>query len=504
MSTGSKEVPPPPAAPTPHIRTGEKKIVFCYDVACPFAYVASQLIDKLAHEYHAKLEWWPVLLSGLHTLDDAPQNVEPAVKQRYLRRDLLRQAARLNVELHLPERPQNISSLSAMQTIAAVQGNERVKLTHELFKRRWVDNEDVSSEAVIAAAITKCGIDPTHVNRTKGKDALSQSTQHAHDMGAAGTPTFFVYASAPVSNRSSASADVFFAPTMLYGLDRLQFVRHALGDKAGLVERITADPALLVDHDHRPQVEVFLDLSSPYSFLAYTQLHRLQHLCDVTITLVFIGGILKSLNAKPPMDRLGRNRKKQYQTDMQDWAEFWHEKCVIPPFFPVNCMVADRCVLVEPRLLEPLMRALWQRSLNISEQPRLLQLIAEAGFDAEDVWRRSQQPAVKEQLRANGERALAMGVFGVPTFVYDGELLYGQDRIDVLMDRLSGWKAGKVDGISGGSGGVSGQNRKTGAVDDGRASRPTPMQRKGKETETVVEDDKRDKAISKTAISSKL
>ena len=504
MSTGSKEVPPTPAVSTPHIRSGERKIVFCYDIACPASYLASQLIDKLAHEYHAKLEWMPVLLSGLAILDDTPQSAEPSVKLHYIKHDLLRQAARLNLTLRPTALQHHFNSLSAMQAIAAVQGEQRVKLSHELFKRRWLDDEDTGSEAVIAAAITTSAIDPTHLNRTKGKDTLSQSTQHAHDMGAHATPTFFVYAAAPVTNRTTASNDVFYAPTMLYGLDRLHFVRHALGDETALVERITADPAVLVGH--KPHVELFVDLASPYSFLAYTQLHKLQHLCDITITPVVIGGLLKSLNVKAPLERLGKNGRKQYQTDLQDWAHFWQVECVIPPFFPVNCLLADRCVLVEPRLLEPLFRALWQRSLNISEQPRLLQLIQEAGFPADELWRQSQQTVVKERLKANGERAVAMGVFGVPTFVYDGELLFGQDRIDALMDRLSGWKAGKDDGSSSASSGQVSQKAVAGkGVDDGRAGRPTPVQRAGKETETVVEDERRAKQQrSKSSISSKL
>ena len=498
MSTASKEVPAKPALPTPHIRTGEKRIVFCYDVACPYAYVASRQVGKLASDMQAKLEWWPVLLSRLHTLDATPENAQPAVKLEYMQRDLRRQAARLDVPLRRSKQQQGSSSLAAMQAIAAAPGDERLKLTHELFKRRWVDDEDVSSEAVIAAAISACGIDPTHINRTKGQDALSSLTQKAYDMGAFGTPTFFVYSAAPSSNRSNLSPDIFNAPTMLYGLDRLPFVRHALGDDSGLVERITADPAVLAEH--KPQVELFIDLSSPFSFLAHTQLHRLQHLCDVTVTPVAISGLLKALQAGAPVGRLGKNGAKQYHTDLQDWADFWHEPCTIPPFFPFNGLLADRCILVEPRLTEPLFRAAWQRSLNISEQPRLLQLIAEAGFNADEVWRQSQQAAVKERLKANGDRALALGVFGVPTFVYEGEVLFGQDRMDVLMDRLSGWKGGREDWKSG-SAETSGKQKQAG---DGKAARPTPAQRKGTETDEAAKSGKQAQQQHKSGISSKL
>jgi 2-hydroxychromene-2-carboxylate isomerase len=39
---------------------------------------------------------------------------------------------------------------------------------------------------------------------------------------------------------------------------------------------------------------------------------------------------------------------------------------------------------------------------------------------------------VKDALRRNTEEAVTRGVFGVPTFVVDGELFWGDDAIDLL------------------------------------------------------------------------
>ena len=88
---------------------------------------------------------------------------------------------------------------------------------------------------------------------------------------------------------------------------------------------------------------------------------------------------------------------------------------------------------------------------------------------------------------------MALGVFGVPTFVYDGELMFGQDRIDVLLDRLSGWKGGKDHEQSGNSVQSSGPSGDKDAGDS-RAGRPTPPQ----------EDEKQATTSSKATISSKL
>ena len=40
------------------------------------------------------------------------------------------------------------------------------------------------------------------------------------------------------------------------------------------------------------------------------------------------------------------------------------------------------------------------------------------------------------EYQANTDEAMALGVFGAPTYVFDGELFWGQDRIDMLEWRL--------------------------------------------------------------------
>ena len=51
---------------------------------------------------------------------------------------------------------------------------------------------------------------------------------------------------------------------------------------------------------------------------------------------------------------------------------------------------------------------------------------------------------VKEQLRLQGEDAIAAGVFGVPAFVVDGRVFWGQDSLPMLRSYLEGdaWFAG--------------------------------------------------------------
>ena len=54
----------------------------------------------------------------------------------------------------------------------------------------------------------------------------------------------------------------------------------------------------------------------------------------------------------------------------------------------------------------------------------------DAGDDADAIIDAAQSPDGKARLRAQTERAAALGIFGAPTFIADGELFWGQDRID--------------------------------------------------------------------------
>ena len=48
---------------------GMKEVVFYYDVVCPFAFIASKLIEGVARRTGAKIRWKPVLLGKVCNTD---------------------------------------------------------------------------------------------------------------------------------------------------------------------------------------------------------------------------------------------------------------------------------------------------------------------------------------------------------------------------------------------------------------------------------------------------
>jgi carboxymethylenebutenolidase len=80
---------------------------------------------------------------------------------------------------------------------------------------------------------------------------------------------------------------------------------------------------------------------------------------------------------------------------------------------------------------------MWAEQRDLEDVATLRELLARAG--APEAWAdRTSEPALKQQLVATTAQAQAAGVFGVPTFVVDGEdLFWGQDRLELVARALA-------------------------------------------------------------------
>jgi 2-hydroxychromene-2-carboxylate isomerase len=115
-----------------------------------------------------------------------------------------------------------------------------------------------------------------------------------------------------------------------------------------------------------------------------------------------------------------------------------------PRFFPADATLAAKLIIaVESqdgadaalRLTGALMRAVWAEERNIADEATLAQVLAECGLAAG--WLAQAAAAeVQQRYAANTQWALDAGVFGAPSYVVDGEIFWGQDRLEFLQRRL--------------------------------------------------------------------
>ena len=115
-----------------------------------------------------------------------------------------------------------------------------------------------------------------------------------------------------------------------------------------------------------------------------------------------------------------------------------------PRFFPVAVDDAARLIIATEQaqgseaalaLSGAVFRAVWAQERDIADSTTLAQLLVEQGLPA-SLLEASRGQAVQQAYEANTRQAIAAGVFGAPSYVLDGEIFWGQDRLDFLERRL--------------------------------------------------------------------
>ncbi|MES2943726.1 MAG: DsbA family protein, partial [Pseudomonadota bacterium] len=75
--------------------------------------------------------------------------------------------------------------------------------------------------------------------------------------------------------------------------------------------------------------------------------------------------------------------------------------------------------------------AVWAQERNIADAATLADILSECGLDLARL-EQSRAPEVQQRYEAITQQAMDAGVFGAPSYVVDGEIFWGQDRLDFL------------------------------------------------------------------------
>lgn len=81
--------------------------------------------------------------------------------------------------------------------------------------------------------------------------------------------------------------------------------------------------------------------------------------------------------------------------------------------------------------------ATWANGFDTSQSEVIASVMQEAGLDANAMLQAVQDDAIKKQLITVTANAVEQGAFGAPTMIVDGELHFGQDRLDWVERRLA-------------------------------------------------------------------
>src|SRR5512145_458920 len=185
-------------------------------------------------------------------------------------------------------------------------------------------------------------------------------------------------------------------------------------------------------------IDFFFDFSSPYSFLASEQIEPIaaRHGRTVRFRPILLGVVFKVADSAPLTEQYGPKAKYSVH-DFARSARFAGVTYRHPSRFPIGAVTASRAVLWlqehRPEQANPFVhavfRAFFQQDRDISEPAVVAEVAQALGLDGAQLVEGTQAADVKDALRRQVEDAVAMGLFGAPTIVVDGEVFWGNDRL---------------------------------------------------------------------------
>ncbi len=190
-------------------------------------------------------------------------------------------------------------------------------------------------------------------------------------------------------------------------------------------------------------LEFCFDLSSPYSYLAATQVEAIaaRHGAIVAYKPVVLGAVFKAAGNRMPAQVPAKAR--HMALDLQRWAARYDVPFRFSSRFPVNAIQAMRLVLVGERhgrageVAMAAFRALWVDDRDITDPAELRAIAQTAGLDPDQALAALGDPEIKDRLRALTDEAVERGVFGAPAIFVGGELFWGNDRMHFVEAALA-------------------------------------------------------------------
>lgn len=88
---------------------------------------------------------------------------------------------------------------------------------------------------------------------------------------------------------------------------------------------------------------------------------------------------------------------------------------------------------------DPVLDAFWRRDFDLESRDALEAAVAGAGLEIDD-WRHYLETTASSDLSETLALAETLGVFGAPTFIFQEELFWGSDRLDLLAEALGATK----------------------------------------------------------------
>ena len=194
-------------------------------------------------------------------------------------------------------------------------------------------------------------------------------------------------------------------------------------------------------------IDYYFSPPSPWTYLGHDRFADMARRAGASIRVLPTDfGKVFAVSGGLPLGQRAPQRQAYRLTELTRFSQHLQLPMHVKPrFFPVAGDDAARLIIAVDlhdgsdaamRLSGAVFKAVWSEERNIADADVLGQLLSEQGLSTE----RQQQAAsaeVAQRYAANTQQAIDNAVFGAPSYVVDGEMFWGQDRLDFVERKLA-------------------------------------------------------------------
>jgi len=194
-------------------------------------------------------------------------------------------------------------------------------------------------------------------------------------------------------------------------------------------------------------IDYFFAPQSPWTYLGHERFTKIAHAAGARVRVlpIDLGGQVFPVSGGLPVGQRPPQRQAYRLVELRRFSEFLglplHLK---PKYFPVAGDVAARLIIAVDladgadaamHLTGAVLSCVWMQERDIADLQVLEALLQECGLPAARL-EQADSPEVQQRYQSNTREAIDAGVFGAPSYGIEGEIFWGQDRLDFLERRL--------------------------------------------------------------------
>ena len=195
-------------------------------------------------------------------------------------------------------------------------------------------------------------------------------------------------------------------------------------------------------------VHYYLAPQSPWTYLGHQRLMHMAQQAGAEVRVIPMDlGKVFPVSGGLPLGQRAPQRQAYRFVELERFSKHLQMPLHLrPQFFPVAGDDAARLIIAvgmhhgsvqAAKFAGAVLAAVWVQERNIADTQTLSELLSENQLDSACL-ELSRNADVQKQYDANTQEAIDIGVFGSPTYVIDGELFWGQDRLEFVSRKLLG------------------------------------------------------------------